>query len=236
MTERYYTPNPITVGRHRLSGPEAHHLSAVMRAEAGQEITLFDGTGVECTASIVKIGKRDVELEILERAEVSREPTIHLTLAVALPKGDRQKWLVEKAVELGVAKLVPLVCQRSVAKAKESSIERLQRNVIEASKQCGRNLLMSIAKSKSFEECLPSFRDDTMRLIAHPPLNAAGNTPDERLPEHSNVVALIGPEGGFTDDEVETALAEGWQPISLGRRILRTETAALKIAASILRD
>ena len=236
MTERYYSPAPITAGRHRLSGAEAHHLSAVMRAEVGQEITLFDGAGVECTASIAKIGKREVELQIVNRVEVSRESTIHLTLAVALPKGDRQKWLVEKAVELGVAELVPLTCQRSVAKAKESSIQRLERNVIEASKQCGRNILMSIAPAMTFDECAQSFTEATMRLIAHPPWDASNHPSSERLTEHSKVVALIGPEGGFTDDEVQSALAQGWQPISLGRRILRTETAALKLAASILRD
>ncbi len=109
MSERYFVESPITSDRAVLSGAEAHHLLHVMRATRGSAVTLFDGTGWEFEAVVESTKRSEVELSIVARREVNREAAIELTLGVALPKGDRQKWLVEKATELGVARLVPLV-------------------------------------------------------------------------------------------------------------------------------
>src|SRR4029078_8817654 len=127
-----------------LQGAEAHHLAQVMRAKCGDEVCLFDGSGFEFRASIRKIGRVEVEFEIVESRQVDREMARHITLAVSLPKGDRQRWLVEKTTELGVARLVPLVTRYSVAQPVGNATTRLRRAVIEASKQCGRNRLMEI--------------------------------------------------------------------------------------------
>ncbi len=108
MSDRYFIDQPISADRLTLSGAEAHHLIHVMRAAPGTRVTLFDGGGDECTAVVERIGRSEVELSILAREQIDRELPFGLTLGVALPKGDRQKWLVEKAVELGVTGIVPL--------------------------------------------------------------------------------------------------------------------------------
>src|SRR5437763_5768961 len=145
MSERFFVSSPIIGRRAVLAGDEARHVSAVMRAAVGEEVILFDGSGAEFAARVADIRKGAVELSIVERREVSRELSFSLTLAVALPKGERQKWLIEKATELGVTRIVPLVTEWGVAQPVESAPERLRRVVVEASKQCGRNRLLEVA-------------------------------------------------------------------------------------------
>ena len=235
MTERFYVPSPIERPRLWLTGQEAHHLSRVMRARVGDEILLFDGRGTECAARIEQIARGQVELRVGPPRSVDREAARQLTLAVALPKGDRQRWLVEKAVELGVARLIPLVTRRSVARVGDKSRERMQRYVIEASKQSGRTRLMEIGPAASWDELLAGIPRTTQRWLAHPggrPLGRmlAAGPADVAL----EVCCAIGPEGGFTPDEIQQAEPAGWQAVDLGRRILRVETAALAVAAVVL--
>ena len=239
MSERYFCPTAISGKSVTLAGTEAHHLSQVMRAEEGDKVVLFDGTGNECEASVIAVGKREVKLHVERREEVDREASCQLTLAVAMPKGDRQKWLVEKATELGVAQVIPLVTERSVVKLKESGLDRLRRVIIEASKQCGRNRLMELQSPLGFDELICDARSNVVRVIAHPPTTCVADHQDlarDDAESRTDAIALIGPEGGFTDDEVQHALNAGWQCISLGKRILRIETAALKLAALLLGD
>ena len=112
MSDRFFSQRPITAERVMLDGPEAHHLLHVMRIEVGQRVTLFDGRGAEFDAEIVRSGRIEVEARILDRREVDRELPFELVIGVSLPKGDRQKWLVEKLTELGAAELVPLETER----------------------------------------------------------------------------------------------------------------------------
>src|SRR5262245_41249970 len=135
MSERFFIEPPVTGPRVVLTGDEARHVARVMRAAVGDEVILFDGSGAEFLARITILGKSTIELEIVERRETSRELPMRLTLAVALPKGERQKWLVEKATELSVTCLVPLITERGVAQPTDSALARLRRAVIEASKQ-----------------------------------------------------------------------------------------------------
>lgn len=232
MSQRYFAHDRIDSDQVVLRDAEAHHLLHVMRAAVGQQVVLFDGSGAEFTASITRIGRREVELHIDERHEINREADVHLTLAVALPKGDRQRWLVEKAVELGVARIVPLTTQRGVAAVSSGGLKRLRRAVIEASKQCGRNRLMEIKEPAEWGEFLAAALPDAVHLFAHP-LGGSAKHFDRQAGEKPHVIA-IGPEGGFTDDEVRAARDAGWAAVSLGRRILRVETAALAVAARVL--
>jgi 16S rRNA (uracil1498-N3)-methyltransferase len=232
MSERFFVSLPISGSRAMLTGAEVHHVSRVLRAEVGQMVTVFDGSGDEFSARIESIGRSAVELEILERQSVNREARVRLTLAVALPKGERQRWLVEKTVELGVAQIVPLTTKRGVAQPTESAIERLRRAVIEASKQCGRNCLMEIAEPRKWEE-LVAADEVAVRLMAHPggiPLREAVAPISDAV---RRIVAAIGPEGGFTNEDVNRGIAAGWRLVDLGPRILRVETAAIAIAACI---
>jgi 16S rRNA (uracil1498-N3)-methyltransferase len=239
MSDRFYSAQPITAERVTLDGPEAHHLLHVMRAKVGQRVTLFDGGGAEFDAEIVNCNRADVEVRIDARREVDRELPFELVVGVSLPKGDRQKWLVEKLTELGVSQLVPLETERGVAQPTDSALERLSRSVIEAAKQCGRNRLMRVAKpqawttwlARGMENLAGDLRSpEVRRLIAHPdgtPLAA------QALSQPLPTQFAIGPEGGFTDAEVAAAVAAGWQSVNLGSRILRVETAAVALAAVV---
>jgi 16S rRNA (uracil1498-N3)-methyltransferase len=211
-----------------LDGPEAHHLRDVVRAAVGDRVLLFDGGGSEYLASVVSVKRSGVQLQVLEWIDVDREAARRVTLGVALPKGERQRWLVEKAVELGVARITPLETTRGVAVATDGALDRLRRAVIEASKQCGRNRLMEIAPPLAFADFLAAAPPTAERWFGHP-----GAPPAQRAIESAGeeLWGAIGPEGGFTDDECAVALAAGWTPVSFGPRILRVETAALAIAA-----
>jgi 16S rRNA (uracil1498-N3)-methyltransferase len=237
MSERFFLADPITTNRVMLDGPEAHHLLHVMRASVGDHVTLFDASGAEFTAIVEILRRSDAELRVTARREVDRELSFSLTLGVALPKGDRQKWLVEKLTELGVTTLVPLTTERSVAQPNENAIERLQRSVVEAAKQCGRNRLMKIAAPQAWNDWLsqsaihnPQSEVEPRRFIAHPSGSSLGELDRSQT---AATYLTIGPEGGLTDSEVATAAAAGWQTVSLGPRILRVETAAIALAAAL---
>ncbi len=255
MSNRYYTDRPIRFGPEdapsiTLSGGEAHHLIHVMRATAGDCVVLFDGSGAEFPSRIERVGRAEVELAVVGRREISRELPRRVTLAVSLPKGERQRWLVEKTVELGVAELVPLTTLRSVAQPVEQALQRLRRAVIEASKQCGRNRLMQVAEPIDWPDFIQATRAEPQRLLAHPGRVRVARKPDyahpmretrgktsrtnasRRFPEPADrVLVAIGPEGGLAPEEVAIAEAAGWRLADLGPRILRTETAALLMAA-----
>jgi 16S rRNA (uracil1498-N3)-methyltransferase len=230
MSERFFAEVLAVGSRVVLAGDEGRHLANVMRARVGDEARLFDGSGAEFAARIAEIRKGVVTLDVIERREIDRELPFSLTLAVALPRGERQKWLVEKATELGVTQLVPLTTERGVALASDSAIERLKRQVMEASKQCGRNRLMEIAQPVDAAALFASVRGEAARVLADPagrPLcEMAQDAPSSR-----EWLIAVGPEGGFTAAELAGAKDAGWQFISLGPRILRVETAAVALAS-----
>lgn len=231
MSERFFIPDPPVAGRAVLVGDEARHLVRVLRAKVGDELVVFAGQGGEWPARIVRLSRDEAELETGPERRDRADHGPALTLAVALPKGERQKWLVEKLTELGVARLVPLETERGVAEATPAARERLRRGVIEACKQCGRNTLMEIAEPRSVAEALAERTHGTAAIIAHPgggPLDPAIAAGDAR-----HVLALVGPEGGFTDAEVVAAERAGAVKASLGPHILRIETAAIALAVRL---
>ena len=227
MSDRFFCEQPIIGNEALLAGPAAHHLLHVMRAKVGDRVMLFDGSGAEFEAEVQRTARAEVELEILARQEVDRESRRHVTLGVALPKGDRQKVLVEKLTELGVARLVPLSTSRSVASPSGGALEKLRRQVIEASKQCGRNRLMEITEPAPLNAFLHGFEADCTRLIAHP----SGGEPFTYASEEEPLTCAIGPEGGFDLQELEMAQKAGWRVVSLGSTVLRVETAAIAFGA-----
>lgn len=234
LPDRYFVESPVTSDRAILGGAEAHHLLHVMRAKVGMGATLFDGSGCEFDAVVERLSRSEVEMAIRARHEIDREAAVVVTLGVALPKGDRQKWLVEKIVELGVARLVPLQAERGVAQPVENALERLRRGVIEASKQCGRNRLMEIAESRAWDDFLHDNAAVSCRMVAHPRSDPARGTCHGQRVAGDSVVIAIGPEGGFSDRELALAAEQGWQTVDLGRRILRVETAAVALAAMVI--
>lgn len=225
MSDRFFSPHPLRPGEVVLTGPEAHHLTAVRRFAPGDRVTLFTGDGNEYPAEILAAGKKQVTLAVLSADPVSRELGFRLEVAAAMPKGDRGDFLVEKLTELGVTRFVPLVTARTVVHPKESRVENLHRAVIEASKQCGRNVLMRVDPPTKWEAFLRAADLPAARYVLHPTGDAAAAGLGR------DVVIAVGPEGGFTPDEVAAAAAAGWRPVSLGPRVLRVETAAVAAAA-----
>lgn len=236
MPDRFFSSQPLAIGEARLDGSEAHHLLHVLRAKPGQTVVLFDGSGAEFDATIERSDRTTVFLRVEERREVDREPAICVSLGVAMPKGERQRWLVEKATELGVARLVPLVTERGVAQPAGAALERFRRTVVEAAKQCGRNRLMEIGEPESLETFCKSAPASALRVLAHPGgvgIQRVLGAAEDRGASATAWLA-VGPEGGFSDAEVERAIALGWQIVDLGRRILRVETAAIALIARLL--
>lgn len=226
MSRRFYVETLIDADTAMLTGNEAHHLIHVMRAKAGDEIVLFDGSGAEFPARVDQLGRSEVSCEILSRNDVDCELPFELTLGVALPKGDRQRWLIEKATELGVTSFVPLVTERGVAQPTDKALDRLRRAVIEASKQCGRNRLMQIRQPTSFHQFVEHTGNE-LCVIAMPGENSS------ELPTNQSMRIAVGPEGGFSGNEFQTAIDAGCRPFNLGPRILRTETAAIAMATIV---
>ncbi|HTN74980.1 MAG TPA: 16S rRNA (uracil(1498)-N(3))-methyltransferase [Pirellulaceae bacterium] len=226
MSQRFYLETPLAGELAVITGAEAQHLSKVMRAAPGDEIVLFDGSGGEFRARIERIGRHEVEAVVVERRAINRELSREVTLAVALPKGDRQQWLVEKLTELGVTRLVPLITRRGVAQPVDNALARLRRYVIEASKQCERNTLLEIAAPENWTSYVRDVPQATGRYLAHP-LPEANRA---ALPSAGPLVFAVGPEGGWTEEEVASAWEHGWRAFDLGPRILRVETAAIALA------
>ncbi|MGL6193482.1 MAG: RsmE family RNA methyltransferase [Thermoguttaceae bacterium] len=238
VSDRYYLETAPHNGIAVLEGDEARHLVKVMRKAVGDTAVLFDGKGNEFDAVIESASKDKASLRIVKHHELPDENRAELTLAVALPKGERQKWMIEKLTELGCTRLIPLATARGVAKTDANVLERLKRGVIEAAKQCGASRLMEIMPEMNISgltELVESQSNsaETSRWILHP--SPEDNGPVRNCFEvNKPLVVLIGPEGGFTDAEVELAKNLGWQPIGLGSQILRIETAAIAISAAVL--
>jgi 16S rRNA (uracil1498-N3)-methyltransferase len=223
MSERYFVDQPLAIGPVGLGGPEAHHLAIVCRLRSGDRVYLFNGDGHQYRATVVEAGKRGVRLDIDAVEEPPRELGFRLEIAAPLPKGDRGQFLIEKLTELGVTEFVPLRTARSVVHPKD--IEKLRRHVIEASKQCGRNVLMRVSPVTQWHEYASRRELPGLKLLAHPGGEAIAG--DDR----TDVACAVGPEGGFTEEEVALAQGLGWRIVSLGPRTLRVETAALVLAA-----
>jgi 16S rRNA (uracil1498-N3)-methyltransferase len=226
MSERFFLAEPPSHGRGRLVGDEARHLVRVMRCRVGDEVVAFDGRGTSWRARVASIGRDEAVLDLGAAVVEAATRDAPLTLAVALPKGDRQKWLVEKLTELGVPRLVPLVTTRGVAEATPAAVERLGRSVIEACKQCGRDTLMAIAEPRTVAEVVAAHRATGGIVVAD-----RGGAPLAGFDRP--VVALVGPDGGFTAEELAAVEAAGGRRVSLGPHVLRIETAAIALAARL---
>jgi 16S rRNA (uracil1498-N3)-methyltransferase len=231
VSARFYSPDPPQDGKLRLVADEARHLSRVCRFGVGDVVEVFDGNGGARRAQVVKINVDGVELTVVGAAMPDRPAPLRLTLASAVPKGDRFDWLVEKSTELGIERLIPIVTERSVVTPSLPKLERLRRAIVEASKQCGRNRLMVLDPLSRWEHLVENCAGE-VKLLADP----AGLLPRRwpGIPPGRLVVFAVGPEGGFTDQERQIADQMGWIAISLSVHTLRIETAGLAGCAALL--
>ncbi|MEM7560567.1 MAG: RsmE family RNA methyltransferase [Planctomycetota bacterium] len=219
-----------------LSKADSIHASNVLRLSVGEAVEVFDGMGNFARAEITQSGKRATLLELDEIQRDASQSKLDLHMVVALPKGDRQKVLIDGLTQLGVSSVIPLICERQVAQAAEKSLERLRRGVIESCKQCGRNHLMEIQSAKKIDELIADSQTATC-CFAHPYALSAGSPlpiSEFTMKLSSEALVLVGPEGGLSDDECERLLDAGWQNVSLGPHILRIEMAAISSASQLL--
>lgn len=228
MTRRYFAPElPDGGGPVTLSGEESQHAVRVMRVQIGEFLTIFDGKGREAGAKVIEVGRNACTVLVEEPAVVDRETARSIHLAVALPKPDRARELIERLTELGVQSVTPVVATRTQRPPSSSLIEKLRRGVVEACKQCGRNQLLDlrdpIPAKQYFSEPI-----EGASWIAHPegePISTLASSNEDV------VTVAVGPEGGWTQEEVVWATNVGFQWLGLGKRIYRIETAATVIAA-----
>jgi 16S rRNA (uracil1498-N3)-methyltransferase len=228
MAERFYVNCALSPGPVLLQGAEAHHVAVVCRLRVGDDVCLFNGDGYQYPARIEEVTRRDVALQVLAVESPRRELPFRVDVAAPLPRGERAHFLLEKLTELGVASLTPLRTARSVVHPRETKLDKLQRHVIEASKQCGRNVLLEVRPMMTWSAFCRAAELPARRILAHPGGEKMRDGID--ITPRSDTVAAVGPEGGFTEEEVALAVDAGWRLLDLGPRILRVETAAMALA------
>ncbi|HYC45894.1 MAG TPA: 16S rRNA (uracil(1498)-N(3))-methyltransferase [Burkholderiales bacterium] len=226
---RVYLPDPVPEhGVRELPPDQAHHLVHVLRLAAGDVLVAFDGRGREYDAVITRIGKHAVTIRAAESRAVDRESPVEVVLAQGISSGERMDYTVQKAVELGVTAIQPLSTERSIVRLDEArSAKRVahwQSVAIGACAQCGRNVVPEIRPTAALNVWLASLGRGAVRLTLAP--DASVSLRQLERPA-GGVVLLVGPEGGLSPRERETAAAAGFSAIRLGPRVLRTETAAV---------
>lgn len=233
---RIYFPDPIPDhGLCELPAPKAHHVAHVLRLVPGDAVTLFDGRGAAYDAAIRKCARGEVSVQVRGRREEDRESPLPVTLAQAVSSGERMDYTIQKAVELGVSAIQPLMAERCVVRLSgERAAKRVlhwQSVVAAACEQCGRNRVPEVRPLMSLREWLDaSAGADGIRLLLAPEGTVALR--DLSRPS-AMVTVLAGPEGGFTATEAADTLRFGYQPLRLGPRVLRTETAAVALLAAM---
>lgn len=237
MARLFVEPSKLTEELVVLTDEDHRYLTRVLRLGIGETVTLFDGKSVEATARIMRIGPRALELKIEERRPVEAIGRPEVTLIQALAKGDKLDLVVQKATELGVARVIPVTTARAVTRLDSGAMRTLSRRARwqkiarEASRQSGRLDVPEVEGVTGLSTALQASPKDALKLIFWE--GARQNGLRDVLPDTppQQIVFAIGPEGGFTVEEVEAAREAGFIPVGLGPRVLRTETAALVVLA-----
>ncbi len=239
MTRRRFYAPPESFDSHSkqvsLSADEARHLREVLRLKPGDSVSVFDGHGNEYSATVVKALRETAVLEIDKEMHVpSRESPLNLRLAIALLKGDKFDWVVQKATELGVTEIVPVMTRFADVRLQnaldaQKRVTRWQRISLESLKQCGRSVLPVVNAPVELRTLVTSpLADDELRVMfAEKSGNSIMSLP-EAIPS-KKLTALVGSEGGWSDEEVSAAREHAWRVITLGGRIMRAETAAIAV-------
>lgn len=231
---RIYHPDLLSVDQRVILTPDAtHHIANVLRAKVGQAIVMFNGDGNEYCAHISEVSKRKAIAVVDSKLSISIESPLDIHLGQGISRGDRMDWVLQKSVELGVTEITPLITERCGIKLSpqrwEKKHEQWQKIVIAACEQCGRNIIPKLYAPTAFSDWI-HLSTNQIRLTLHPraqqcfrhmPVPPAG----ARL--------LIGPEGGFSDQEVYQTEQNGFSSVQLGPRILRTETAAISAISAL---
>ncbi len=218
------------------TGDDAHHIGRSLRMRPGEELTLCDTCGTDCRCVVEEVSESAVVVRVLERRPSDTEPTVEVTLYQGYPKGDKLETVIEKAVELGVTRIVPVLTDRSVARPDDKSaarkLERWQRRALEAAKQCGRGRIPQVEPLIAFSALPGRIGGHGTAMFCY----ELGGLPLSGLvtKSTSDVAIFIGPEGGIAPSEAQALLDAGAVPVTLGKRILRTETAPLAAITAVM--
>ena len=225
-------------GTASLSADEAHHLTHVLRLRFGDEIAVFDGNGREYRARIERVSREGALLHLIEEISAAPEPAVRLTLAQAVLKGDKMEDVVRDATMMGVAAIEPLISTHTTVRMKALSegqvTDRWRRIAVASAKQCRRAVLPVIGNGTAFDEMVVQDTAE-MRLMLVEPTGAIEGHPVSTVQGQRprSATLIVGPEGGWTPEEIETAVRAGWMPITLGRRTLRADAVAI-VAIGVL--
>ena len=212
-----------------ISGNDYKHIVKVLRLKTGDEITLFNEDSTEYYGKIREINKRDIIVDIFDTKKVATESPIEIILLQGLPKADKMDYIIEKATELGVSRIVPVVTERSQVGERDRKT-RWERIALEASKQCGRTKPTQIENTLNFNEAIKQYSESKLTIILH--VNYEVLVKDyikKSLQTPHNIILFVGPEGGFSENEVLLGNEMGFISLGLGPRVLRTETASLAV-------
>lgn len=216
-----------------ITGSDYRHIVKVLRLKPGQELVLFDESSFEHIGKIIEINKKEIKVRIINSTKAMSKSGVSLILLHGIPKGNKMDFIIEKATELGVDSIVPVVTERSQVR-ETNKASRWKRIAIEASKQCGRATIPKIHDVIRFEDAEIYSRNSGLRLIfyEHSRIKLSDYIKNVSQPP-TNVIIVIGPEGGFSEYEINLAMEWGFSPVGLGPRTLRTETAAIVAVALI---
>ena len=229
---RFYVSNPqIEKELLKVEGSEVRHIRRVLRLKVGDRLVLFDGSAKEYEGVIVEESPSSVVMKVENISCPPKESSLEITLAQSLLKGEKMEYLIQKATELGIKKIVPFFSSRSVPLLDKSKklrrYHRWEKIAIEACKQCGRIAVPKVEPLQNYSEMLEMAPSEALRLILW---EKKGQGLKEGLKEskgRAKIFFVVGPEGGMSDEEVGEAEKAGFIPITLGKRILRSETASL---------
>lgn len=228
MPRFYISAAPNIALPYVLPAAAAHHAARVLRLATGDEIILFDGSGREWPAIIESIDRREVVVRATPARMVDRESPLSIILAQGISSGERMDYTLQKAVELGVTRILPIACARSVVRLAgeraDKRREHWQNLVVAACEQCGRNIVPEVAAIQTLAAWLAEPSEPRLGIVFAP---GAADTLHTLAKPETQIAILAGPEGGFTPDEYQAATDAGFIPVRVGPRILRTETAAL---------
>ena len=234
---RFFIDAPLSLGQHELPEAQAHYIGRVLRHSAGDQVQLFDGSGTEFLGELIEVGKKAVRVELRQEFKGQPDSPLAIHLGQGLSRGERMDWAIQKATELGVNEITPLVSERCEVRLKDERADKRMQHwrqvAISACEQCGRSTLPVIHAPITLSEWQAKVEAD-LKLVLHPVAE-----PWSSHAKPARLAFLIGPEGGLSEAEVAAAVGAGFHAARLGPRVLRTETApvvALSVAQQLWGD
>lgn len=235
MANFYITKDELNENTARITGDEAQHISRVLRMKKGDAVTLCDGEGNFYEAVLSHFDEKSVTADILSVRRAETEPDVVLTIFQGVPKNPKLEAIVQKLTEIGASAVVPMDTSRAVAKLdKSAKVERLRKIAREAAKQSRRGIIPHISDTMSFKDAVREAAKADLMIIAYEEERETSLKSVLQGKAPKSVSVLIGPEGGFEKEEVEMAVSLGAVSVTLGKRILRTETAPVAVSSAIL--